>query len=36
MYLVQLHMLYYDWEWAHLTGSRHSQQSGRMRGEFVL
>jgi hypothetical protein len=26
----------YDWEWAHLTGSRHYEQSGRMRGEFLL
>ena len=25
----------YDWEWTELTGSRHYEQSGRVRGEFA-
>jgi hypothetical protein len=26
----------YDWEWAHLTGSRHYEQSGRVTGRFEV
>lgn len=26
----------YDWEWAHLTGSRHYEQSGKVRGVFEM